>query len=162
MNGEGLQHQDGHSHLIASTIPTLKCYDPAFMYEITTIVLYGLKEMYVDKKDLFYYLTIGNENYLHQSMPKGAEEGILKGLYKFNSKTAKKRGKKPKAHIFGSGSIINLALEAQDILTETYGVDCDVWSATSYKQCRTDAINCDRINMLNPTKERKKVILKLF
>ncbi len=150
LNGEGLQHQDGHSHLIASTIPTLYTYDPAFFYEIAVIVKQGLKEMYIDKKDVFYYLTVGNENYKQPSMPVGCEEGILKGLYKFKENSTKT---KLKAHIFGSGSIINQALEAQKVLSEQFKVSADIWSATNYKQLRTDALRCERLNMLNPTKK---------
>ena len=150
LNGEGLQHQDGHSHLIASTIPTLYTYDPAFFYEIAVIIKQGLKEMYIDKKDVFYYLTIGNENYKHPAMPAGCEEGILKGLYKFNKN---QKQTKYKAHIFGSGSIINQALEAQKVLSEQFNVSADIWSATNYKQLRTDALRCERLNMLNPTKK---------
>ena len=166
LNGEGLQHQDGHSHLIASTIPTLKCYDPVFMYEIAVIVFHGMQDMYVDKNDVFYYLTIGNENYLHQPMPKGCEKGILAGMYKFNSKkavvktTKKSKKKQPKAHILGSGSIFIQALKAQEILINDYQIDVDLWSVTSYKQLRADAVNCDRKNMLNPTKPAKKSYLE--
>ena len=157
LNGEGLQHQDGHSLILASTIPTLKCYDPAFMFEINTIIFHGIKEMYEENKDVFYYLTLGNENYLHPEMPKGVEEGIIKGLYKFKASDKKK---KKKVNIFASGSIMNSALEAQEYLTENYDIDVDIWSATNYKQLRTDAINCDRYNMLNPDQKKKESYLE--
>ena len=148
LNGEGLQHQDGHSLLHASTIPTCLPYDPAFGYELAVIVADGMRRMYVEGEDLFYYLSLYNENYPMPAMPEGAEAGILKGLYKFKAGPA---DKKIKAHIFGSGSIILSAMKAQEILAERYGVSADVWSATSYKLLRTDAIRCQRWNMLHPT-----------
>ena len=148
LNGEGLQHQDGHSHILASTIPTLLTYDPAFGYEVSVIVADGLRRMYRDGEDVFYYLTLYNENYSMPSMPPGCEEGILKGLYKFKPGTA---GKAHKAHIFGSGPIINEALRAQDILADNYDVSVDIWSATSYKLLRNDALRVERWNMLHPT-----------
>ena len=153
LNGEGLQHQDGHSLILASTIPTLKCYDPAFMYEINTILFHGMKDMYEDKNDVFYYLTLGNENYMHPDMPKGVEDGIIKGLYKFK---ASNRKKKKKVHILASGSIMKIALEAQEYLLEHYKIDVDTWSATNYKQLRTEAIRCDRHNMLHPNDKKKE------
>ena len=148
LNGEGLQHEDGHSLLLASTIPTLYSYDPAFAYEIAVIVQDGLRRMCQDGEDIFYYLTLYNENYPMPPMPEGVEEGILKGLYKFKPGPAKR---KHKAHIFGSGPIIRSALQAQGILGERYDVSADVWSATNYKQLRTDALRCRRWNMLHPT-----------
>jgi pyruvate dehydrogenase E1 component len=154
LNGEGLQHQDGHSHLLASTIPNLITYDPAFRFEIAVILQDGLRRMYQEKENIFYYLTVGNENYPMPAMPKGAgaEDGILKGLYRF-----KKGGKgKHKAHIFGSGALMQSALKAQEILSKKYNVSADVWSATSYKQLRQDALNVSRENFLNPTKKPKK------
>ncbi len=153
LNGEGLQHQDGHSLLHASTIPTLLAYDPAFGYELAVIVADGLRRMYAEGEDIFYYLSLYNENYAMPPMPAGVEDGILKGLYKFKPGPA---GKNHKAHIFGSGPIINSALKAQEILAERYGVSADVWSATSYKLLRTDAIRCRRWNMLHPTQPPKK------
>src|SRR5207249_3994793 len=135
--GEGLQHEDGHSLLLASTLPTLLTYDPAFAYEIALIVQDGMRRMYEEGEEIFYYLTLYNENYPMPPMPAGVEQGILKGLYKFKPGPA---GKKHKAHIFGSGPIIHSALEAQDILAERYGVSTDVWSATNYKQLRTEAL----------------------
>jgi pyruvate dehydrogenase E1 component len=152
LNGEGLQHQDGHSLLHASTIPTALVYDPAFAYEIAVIVADGLRRMYGEGEEIFYYLALYNENHWMPAMPEGVEDGILKGLYKF--KAGEK--KKIKAHILGSGPIINSALKAQEILAERYGVGADVWSATSYKLLRTDAIRCQRWNMLHPTETPKK------
>ena len=153
LNGEGLQHQDGHSLLHASTVPTLMAYDPAFGYELAVIVADGLRRMFAEGEDIFYYLSLYNENYPMPPMPSGVEDGILKGLYKFKPGPD---GKKLKAHIFGSGSIINSALKAQEILAERYGVSADVWSATSYKQLRMDALRCKRWNMLHPAEPQKK------
>jgi pyruvate dehydrogenase E1 component len=153
LNGEGLQHQDGHSLLHASTMPTLLAYDPAFAYEIAVIIADGLRRMYAEGEEIFYYLSLYNENYAMPPMPAGVEDGILKGLYKFRSGA---EGKKHKAHIFGSGPIINSALKAQEILAERYGVSADVWSATSYKLLRTDALRCKRWNMLHPATVPKK------
>jgi pyruvate dehydrogenase E1 component len=157
LNGEGLQHQDGHSLLHASTIPTCLPYDPAFAYELAVIVADGLRRMYVEGEDIFYYLSLYNENYPMPPMPAGVEDGILKGLYKFKPGA---EGKKIKAHILGSGPIINSALKAQEILAKKYGVSADVWSATSYKLLRTDAIRCQRWNMLHPTQPPKKSYLE--
>jgi pyruvate dehydrogenase E1 component len=156
LNGEGLQHQDGHSLLHASTIPTVLAYDPAFAYEIAVIVADGLRRMYGEGEEIFYYLSLYNENHLMPPMPEGVEDGILKGLYKF--KAGEK--KKVRAHILGSGPIINSALKAQEILAERYGVSADVWSATSYKLLRTDAIRCQRWNMLHPTEKPKQSYLE--
>jgi pyruvate dehydrogenase E1 component len=153
LNGEGLQHQDGHSLLHASTIPTCLPYDPAFGFELAVIIADGLKRMFVEQEDIFYYLALYNENYPQPPMPGGVEDGIVKGLYKFK---AGYDGAKIKAHIFGSGSIMQSALKAQLILAEKYGVSADVWSATSYKLLRSDAIRCQRWNMLHPTQPAKK------
>jgi len=159
LNGEGLQHEDGHSLILASTIPTLLTYDPAFAYETAVIVADGMKRMFANGEDVFYYLTLYNENYIMPPMPQGAEEGILKGLYRFK---AGAEGKK-KAHIFGSGPILNQALRAQQILGERYGVSADVWSATNYKELRNDALLCRRWNMLHPAQPpRKSYIEKLL
>jgi pyruvate dehydrogenase E1 component len=153
LNGEGLQHQDGHSQLAASTIPNILSYDPAFAYEIAVIIQDGMRRMYQNGEDIFYYLTLGNENIPMPAMPEGAEEGILKGLYKFKTGP---EGKKHKAQIFGSATIIMSALKAQTILAEKYDVSADVWSATSYRQLRTDALAAERWNMLHPTETPKK------
>jgi pyruvate dehydrogenase E1 component len=168
LNGEGLQHQDGHSLLYASTVPTLLVYDPAFACEIAVIVADGLRRMYAEGEDIFYYLSLYNENYPMPPMPEGVEEGVLKGLYKFKAaphpqplshrmgEGGRRSGEGLKAHIFGSGPIIRSALKAQEILAERYGVSADVWSATSYKLLRTDAIRCQRWNMLHPTESPRK------
>ncbi len=155
LNGEGLQHQDGHSHVLASTIPNLLTYDPSFAYEIAVIIQNGLERMYFNREDIFYYITLGNENYPMAPMPKGVEEGILKGLYKFKKAPRKSGSGKTmlKAHIFGSGSILREALRAQEILAEKYNVAADVWSATSYKELRRDALAVERWNLLHPTQK---------
>ena len=153
LNGEGLQHQDGHSLLHASTIPTVLAYDPAFGYEIAIIIADGLRRMYAEGESIFYYLALYNENHLMPPMPEGVEDGILQGLYKFRAAPEKR---KHRAHILGSGPIITSALKAQEILAERYGVAADVWSATSYKLLRTDAIRCQRWNMLHPTEKPRK------
>ena len=150
LNGEGLQHQDGHSLILASTIPTLLCYDPAFGYELAVIIADGMKRMYVDGENIFYYLTLYNENYSMPAMPEGAKEGILKGLYKFK---AGPEGSKLKANILGSGPIIQEALRAQEILAEQFDVSTDVWSATNYKMLRNDALRARRWNMLHPAEK---------
>lgn len=156
LNGEGLQHQDGHGHLLASAVPNLMAYDPAYAYEIAVIIKDGLHRMYELGEEIFYYITLYNENHTMPAMPEGVEEGILKGLYKFKKGDEKK---KIKAHIFGSGPIVNEALKAQTIL-EKYGVSADVWSATSYKHLRHDALNCKRWNMLHPTEKPRKSYLE--
>jgi pyruvate dehydrogenase E1 component len=157
LNGEGLQHEDGHSLLLASTIPNLLTYDPAFAYEVTVIIQDGLRRMYQEGENIFYYLTLYNENLIMPPMPEGVEAGILKGLYKFK---AGPTGKKVKAHLFGSGPILRNALAAQEILAEKYQISADVWSATSYKQLRTDALNCGRWNMLHPGETPRKSYLE--
>ena len=153
LNGEGLQHQDGHSLLHASTIPTCLPYDPAFGFELAVIIADGMRRMFVENEDIFYYLALYNENHPMPAMPAGVEDGIVKGLYKFKPGY---EGGKIKAHIFGSGSIMQSALKAQMILAEKYGVSADVWSATSYKLLRTDAVRAQRWNMLHPTQPAKK------
>jgi pyruvate dehydrogenase E1 component len=153
LNGEGLQHQDGHSLLTASTIPSLLTYDPAFGFEVAAIIADGLHRMYEKGEDLFYYLTLYNEKYAMPAMPEGCLDGILKGLYKFKPGP---EGMKHRAQIFGSGPIINQALRAQTILAEKYGVSADVWSATNYKWLRNDALKARRWNMLHPCETPKK------
>jgi pyruvate dehydrogenase E1 component len=157
LNGEGLQHQDGHSHLLASTVPTLLAYDAGFAYEIAVIIRDGLRRLYAEGEEYFYYLTLYNETYQMPEMPHGAEEGILKGLYKLKAAT---KGKKFKAHILGSGPLLREALRAQEILAEQFDVSADVWSATSYKLLRGDALRTKRWNMLHPASKPKKSYLE--
>ena len=157
LNGEGLQHQDGHSLLLTSAVPTLATYDPAYTYEVAVIIADGLRRMYVENEDIFYYLTLYNENYAMPALPEGAEPGILKGLYKLKPGP---EGMKLKAQIFGSGPILREALRAQDLLAERYGVSADVWSATSYKLLRNDALKARRWNMLHPAEAPKRSYLE--
>jgi len=153
LNGEGLQHQDGHSHLLAYSVPNLLAYDPAFAFELAIIIRDGIKRMFEDQENVFYYITVMNENYAMPKMPKGAKEGILKGMYKF--KSSKMKNAKTKAQLFGSGTILNEVLKAQEILEKDYKVSADVWSVTSYKELRRDALEVERWNMLNPDKKQK-------
>ncbi len=154
LNGEGLQHQDGHSLLVASTVPTIAAYDPAFAYEIAVIVREGIRRMYENREDLFYYLTVYNENYVHPAMPEGAEEGILKGLYLF--KKAELPKAKARVQLLGSGPMVNEALKAAQILGEKYAVAADVWSVTSYSELRREALKVDRWNRLHPAEAAQK------
>ena len=153
LNGEGLQHEDGHSHLLAATVPNLRAYDPAFAYEVAVIIQDGLRRMYAENEEVFYYLTLYNENYPMPAMQEGAAHGVLKGLYKFRRGTGRQ---KTRAHIFGSGPILRQALRAQEILADRFDVSADVWSATSYKQLRTDALAAQRWNMLHPLAPPRK------
>jgi pyruvate dehydrogenase E1 component len=175
--GEGLQHQDGHSHVLASTVPTVQAYDPAFAFELAVIVQDGIRRMYEAGEDVFYYITLSNEPYAMPAMPEGAVEGILRGLYKLRpsplpsppggeGKTSSpsppggegrvrgsgERGAaaRGKVHLLGSGAILREALRAQELLAERYGVAADVWSATSYKELRRDALEAERWNLLHP------------
>jgi len=146
LNGEGLQHEDGHSLVLASVIPNLMAYDPAWAYEVATIVRAGLERMYVKGEDVFYYLTLYNEDYQQPPMPEGAEDGILRGMYLFRKAEA---GAK-RATLFGSGVILREALRAQEMLAARYGVAADVWSVTSYPQLRNEALEVERWNRLHP------------
>ncbi len=148
LSGEGLQHQDGNSHILALPVPNLKAYDPAFAYEIAVIIQDGIRRMYKDGENWFYYITVMNEQYAMPPMPAGVREGILKGMYKYRASVNKKA--KLKAQLFGSGAILNEALRAQEILEQKYSVAADVWSVTSYKELYVDAIETERWNRLNP------------
>ncbi len=156
--GEGLQHQDGHSHLLAYSVPNLMAYDPAFAYELAIIIEEGIRRMYENEESLFYYLTVGNENYLMPPMPTAAatehvKAGVLKGMYCYRA-SEKEAGKK-RAHLFGSGALLNEAIKAQEILESQYDIATDVWSITSYKELHRDGIETERWNMLNPDKKPK-------
>jgi len=148
LNGEGLQHEDGHSQLLASVVPNLVAYDPAYAFEVATILQDGLRRMVRESEDVFYYLTLYNENYPQAAMPEGAEKGILAGLYRFRASELGEH--RPRVQLFGSGSVLTEALRAQKILAERYGVGADVWSATSYKELRREALECERVNRLHP------------
>lgn len=147
--GEGLQHQDGHSHLQAATIPNCISYDPTFSYELAVIVQDGLRRMYELEENVFYYLTVMNENYHHPEMLEGCEQGILKGLYKFKA-SAKDDGKTPTVQLIGSGTILNEVIAAAEILEAEYGVASNIWSATSMTELRREGLEVDRWNLLHP------------
>jgi pyruvate dehydrogenase E1 component len=147
LNGEGLQHEDGHSLLLSATNPACLSYDPAFAYETALIVKDGMRRMLDEGKDIFYYLTLYNEPYVQPAMPEGVEEGIVKGLYRFRS-AAEERSQR--AQLLGSGSIMRQVLRAQELLAESHDVAADVWSATSYQQLRFDALEVERNNRLHP------------
>ncbi|MGH8710227.1 MAG: transketolase-like TK C-terminal-containing protein, partial [Burkholderiales bacterium] len=148
LNGEGLQHEDGHSHLIASTIPNCVSYDPTFAYELAVIMQDGLRRMYQEQEDIFYYITLMNENYAHPAMPKGAEEGILKGMYLFNEGQADKKA--PRVQLLGSGTILREVIAAAELLKQDFGIASDIWSVTSFNQLRRDGLDVQRWNMLHP------------
>jgi len=158
LNGEGLQHEDGHSHVISSTVPNCISYDPTFSYELAVIIQDGMRRMYKEHEDVFYYITVMNENYVHPDMPKGAEEGIVKGMYLFRAAGKPKRGKKapPTVQLVGSGTILREVIAAAELLESDFGVASDVWSATSFTQLRRDGIDAERWNMLNAAKKARK------
>jgi pyruvate dehydrogenase E1 component len=163
LSGEGLQHQDGHSHLHASTVPNLIAYDPAFEFEITSIVLDGIRRMYQEGEDVFYYLTVENEKYPMPPMPEGVEEGVLKGMYCFRPAANKGRAKRPHVNLLGSGAIMRETLRAAELLGERFGVAADVWSVTSYKELRREALACDRWSRLHPmAPPRKSYVAEQF
>jgi pyruvate dehydrogenase E1 component len=152
LNGEGLQHEDGHSHILAGTIPNCVSYDPTFQFEVATIVQHGLKRMYHDQEDVFFYLTLMNENYSHPDMPAGVEEDIIKGLYRF--KDVKRPGKKH-VTLMGSGTILVQAIKAAEMLEEDFGVSSEIWSAPSFNELARDVQDAERWNRLNPLAEPK-------
>jgi len=148
LSGEGLQHQDGNSHVLALPVPNLMAYDPAYAYEIAVIIEDGIRRMYVNGESIFYYITVMNEPYVMPPMPEGVKDGILKGMYKFRAAANEKA--KLRAQLFGSGAILNEALQAQQILEKSYGVAADVWSVTSYKCLYADGVETERWNRLHP------------
>ncbi len=150
--GEGLQHQDGHSLVLSSTVPTCRSYDPAYVYEVAVIVQDGIRRMYQEMEDRFYYITLYNEDYAMPEMPEGCQEGILRGIYKYKSAPSGKAA----VQLFGSGSILNEALRAQGVLAEKYGVQSDVWSVTSYNELRREALSTERWNRLHPAEPEKQ------
>lgn len=151
--GEGLQHQDGHSHVLANVVPSLKSYDPAFAYELAVILQEGIRRMNQEGEDIFYYITLTNEPYAMPPMPEGVKEGILRGLYKY--KAAGGEGGRPRVHLLGSGALLREALRAERILAEEFGVAADVWSATSYTELQREALAAARWNLLHPGAEAR-------
>ena len=156
LNGEGLQHEDGHSLLLASTIPNIRIYDPAFAYETAVIVEDGLRRMFVENEDVFFYITLYNENYPMPPMPEGVREGILRGLYRFRPGHT---GSRRKVTLLGSGAILQQALRAQELLADKYDVSADVWSVTSYQLLRNDALEVERWNRLHPETQPRESYL---
>lgn len=158
LNGEGLQHQDGHSLLNAIAFPTVRAYDPAFAYEVIVIIQEGLQRMFADGEQCIYYITAENEEYMHPAKPEGCEEGIIKGMYQFKSVDVD--GAEHRVQLLGSGAILNCVLKAQEILAEKYSISSDAWSVTSYTQLRRDAGACERWNRLHPTETPRRSYLE--
>ncbi len=152
LNGEGLQHEDGHSHVLFSVVPNCRAYDPAYGYEVAVIIQDGLRRMVAEQEDVFYYITLMNENYQHPAMPKGAEEGILRGMYRLREAS----GDGPRVRLLGSGTILREVLAAADLLAEQHGVAAEVWSVTSFTELRRDGIEVERWNMLHPTSKQPR------
>ena len=157
LNGEGLQHQDGHSHLLSSTVPSCVSYDPTYAYELAVVMQDGLRRMFAEDESVFYYITLLNENYGHPAMPAGAEEGIRKGLYRLAEVSGGGKGKKktPRVQLMGSGAILREVRAAADLLAEDWGVASEVWSATSFNELRRDAMAAERWNQRHPGEERR-------
>ncbi|MET3918491.1 homodimeric-type pyruvate dehydrogenase E1 component [Variovorax sp. OAS795] len=155
LNGEGLQHEDGHSHILAGTIPNCVSYDPTFAYEVVAIVRDGMRRMYAEQEDVYYYITLMNENYPHPGMPEGSEAGILKGLYQLSDggKTPKKGHR---VQLMGSGTILREVMFAAELLKADFGIAADVWSATSYNELRRDGMATERWSRLHPTEPARK------
>ena len=148
LNGEGLQHEDGHSHILASTIPNCISYDPTFAYEVAVIIQDGMRRMYQKQEDVFYYITVMNENYTHPAMPDGVEKGILKGMYLFSEGKAKKN--QPKVQLLGSGTILREVIAGAELLEKDFGIAADIWSVTSFNELRRDGLDTQRWNLLHP------------
>jgi pyruvate dehydrogenase E1 component len=154
LSGEGLQHDDGHSHIQSSVIPNVVSYDPTFSYEVAVIVHEGLRRMIGEQEDVYFYLTLMNENYEHPAMPEGAEEGIVKGMYLFRAGEGKKNA--PRVQLLGSGTIFREVLAAADLLAADFGVAADVWSVPSFTELRREGLDVERWNRLHPTEEPKR------
>jgi pyruvate dehydrogenase E1 component len=153
LNGEGLQHEDGHSHILASTIPNCISYDPTYGYELAVIIQDGLRRMYQEQEDVYYYITVMNENYAHPAIPEGVEKGILKGIYLLSE--SKLKDPQARVQLMGSGTILREVIAGAELLEKDYGVACDVWSATSFNLLRRDGLECSRWNLLHPEAERR-------
>jgi pyruvate dehydrogenase E1 component len=153
LNGEGLQHEDGHSHILASTIPNCAAYDPTFAYEVVVIVRDGIRRMYQEQQDVYYYITLMNENYPHPAMPVGAEEGIVRGLYLLQEGG---KAKGPRVQLMGSGTILREVMAAANLLRDDFKVNADIWSATSFNELRRDGMSAERWSLLHPSKPRRK------
>jgi pyruvate dehydrogenase E1 component len=154
LSGEGLQHQDGTSHLIASTVPTCRAYDPCFGYEVAMILEHGLKVMLERQEEAFFYLTLMNENYAHPSMPEGAEEGIIQGMYRV--RVSGLANTRPRVQLLGSGTILREALATAELLESDWNIAADVWSVTSFTELRRSALEIERWNRLNPAEQPRR------
>jgi pyruvate dehydrogenase E1 component len=148
LNGEGLQHEDGHSHVLASTIPNCRTYDPTFAFEVAVIIQDGLRRMVAEQEDIFYYITLMNENYAHPALPAGAEQGILKGMYRLQE--AAGDAQQPRVQLLGSGTILREVMAAAEMLANDWGIAADVWSCPSFNELRRDGLDADRWNLLHP------------
>ena len=153
LNGEGLQHEDGHSHVLASVIPNCVAYDPTYAYELGVIVREGLRRMFTEQEDVFYYLTVMNENYAHPAMPDGVEEGILRGMYLLREAP---EGDGPRVQLLGSGSILREVEAAAELLAADFSVAADVWSVTSFTELRREGLEAERWNRLHPTEPQRR------
>ena len=156
LNGEGLQHEDGHSHLISATIPNCISYDPCFAYELAVIIQNGLERMIQNQEDIYYYITLMNENYQHPDMPKNIEKNIIQGIYKFSESKLKA----PKVQLMGSGAILREVIEAAKLLESEWKISADVYSVTSFTELRREALDNERWNMLNPDKKQKTSLIQ--
>src|SRR5215216_7955411 len=154
LNGEGLQHEDGHSHLLAATIPICVSYDPTFAYEVAVIIQDGLRRMIKEQQDVYYYITLMNENYPHPAMPKGAEEGIRRGMYLFREGAGKKNA--PRVQLLGCGTILREVIAAAELLQNDFGIAADVWSCPSFNELRRDGLAVERWNLLHPSETPRK------
>jgi pyruvate dehydrogenase E1 component len=153
LNGEGLQHEDGHSHLMSATVPNCVSYDPTYSYELAVIIQDGLRRMYVEQEDIFYYITVMNENYSHPAMPKGIELDILKGMYKFRDGA---KSKAARVQLLGSGTIFREVEFAAELLKNDWGIEADLWSCPSFTELARDGQTCERWNRLHPTEPAKQ------
>jgi pyruvate dehydrogenase E1 component len=153
LNGEGLQHEDGHSHVLASTIPNCVSYDPTFSYEVAVIIQDGLRRMFKDQEDVYYYITLMNENYTHPAMPQGAEDGIRRGMYLFRA-AADTKG--PRVQLLGSGTILREVIAGADLLAQDFGIAADIWSCPSFNELRREGVETDRWNLLHPAAAPRK------
>jgi pyruvate dehydrogenase E1 component len=162
LNGEGLQHEDGHSLIFSSVIPNCVSYDPTFNYEVAVIIQDGLRRMYAEQEDVFYYVTLMNENYQHPAMPEGAAEGILRGMYLLRDGgpeaggRGRSKGKSPRVQLMGSGTILREVIAAADLLDADFGVTADVWSCPSFTELRRDGLAAERWTMLHPDQEPRR------
>src|SRR5690606_21414572 len=152
LNGEGLQHEDGHSHILAATIPNCRSYDPTYAYELAVIIQHGSKQMMEDQENVFYYITVMNEAYAQPAMPEGVEEGIIRGMYLLEE--ASEKGKHH-VQLMGSGTILREVREAAALLRDNFGISSDIWSVTSFNELRRDGLAVERWNRLHPTEPKR-------